>query len=77
MFTDESPFNLNHPPNRKNDWVWAKNPSEVEPIQTVKFPRKIQVWDMKSYRALSDLHFVPVGQTVTADYYINEILGKL
>ena len=77
LFTDESPFQLNHPPNRKNDCVWAKNPSEVEPIQTVKFPRKIQVWGMTSYRALSDSHFVPVGQTVTADYYINEILGKL
>ena len=31
---------------------------------------------MMSYRALSGLHFVPVGQTVTADYYINEIQGK-
>ena len=76
MFTDESPFQLNHPPNRKNDCVWAKNPSEVEPTQTVKFLRKIQVWGMMSYRALSELHFVPVGKTVTADYYINEILGK-
>ena len=38
--------------------------------------RKI-MWGMMSYRAVSDLHFVPVGQTVTADYYINEILGNL
>ena len=42
LFTDESPFQLNHPPNRKNDCVWAKNPSEVEPIQTVKFPGKFR-----------------------------------
>ena len=42
----------------------------------MKFPKKIQVWDMMSYRALSELHFIPVGQTVTADYYINEILDK-
>ena len=76
LFTDESPFQLNHPSNRKNDCVWARNPSEVEPIQTVKFPKEIQVWGMMSYRALSELHFIPVGQTVTADYYINEILDK-
>ena len=31
---------------------------------------------MLSHRALSELHLIPVGQTVTADYYINEILGK-
>ena len=31
---------------------------------------------MMSHRALSALHLIPVGQTVTADYYINEILGK-
>ena len=76
LFTDESPFQLNHPPNRKNDCVWARNPSEVEPVETVKFPKKIQVWGMMSHRALSALHLIPVGQTVTADYYINEILGK-
>ena len=29
-----------------------------------------------SYRTLSELHFIPVGQTVTLDYYINEILDK-
>ena len=76
LFTDESPFQLNHPSNRKNDCVWARNPSEVDPIRTVKFPKKIQVWSMMSYRALSELHFIPVGQTVTADCYINEILDK-
>ena len=43
LFTDESPFQLNHSSNRKNDCVWARNPSEVEPIQTVKFLKKIQV----------------------------------
>ena len=29
-----------------------------------------------SHRALSALHLIPVGQTVLADYYINEIFGK-
>ena len=75
LFTDESPFQLNHPSNRKNVCVWARNPSEVEPVETVKFPNKIQVWGMMSHRALS-AHLIPVRQTVTADYYINEILDK-
>ncbi|KAI6658257.1 hypothetical protein LOD99_15526 [Oopsacas minuta] len=76
LFTDESPFELNHPPNRKNDCVWARNALDVEPVQMVKFPKKIQVWGMMSHRALSELHFIPVGQTVSAEYYVSEILGK-
>ena len=76
LFSDESPFQLNHPSNRKNDCVWAKNPSEEDPIQMVKFPKKIQVWGLMSHSALSNLHFIPPGQTVTADYYIKEILQK-
>ena len=31
---------------------------------------------MMSHRALSALHLIPVGQTVTADYYINEIFSE-
>ncbi|KAI6657135.1 hypothetical protein LOD99_15921 [Oopsacas minuta] len=76
IFTDESPFELNHPPNRKNDCVWARNTLDVEPVQMVKFPKKIQVCGMMSHRALSELHFIPVGQTVSAEYYVSEILGK-
>ena len=29
-----------------------------------------------SYTALSDLHIIPQGRTVTADYYIEEILNQ-
>ena len=34
------------------------------------------VWAMMSYQGLSELHFVPRGQTVTADYYVEEVLKK-
>ena len=76
LFTDESPFELFHPPNRQNNRVWAHRPSEVPPTETVRQPLKIMVWGMMSYRGLSDLHIIPRGQTVTADYYVEGILSK-
>ena len=76
LFSDESPFELYHPPNRQNDRVWAHHSSEVPPTETVKQPLKIMVWGMMSYRGLSDLHIIPRDQTVTAKYYVDEILSK-
>ncbi|KAI6651201.1 hypothetical protein LOD99_5348 [Oopsacas minuta] len=34
------------------------------------------VWEMMGFQALSDLHFLPSKQTVSADYYLKEILEK-
>ena len=48
----------------------------IVPVQTVKFPPKIMVWEMMSGSGLSELHFVPLKQLVNAEYYINEILEK-
>ena len=44
LFTDESPFQLCHPPNRQNDRIWAHNSSEVPVTETVKHPLKVMVW---------------------------------
>ena len=74
LFSDESPFELFHPPNRQNDRVWAQNSSEVPVIETVKQPGKVLVWGMMSFRGLSDLHIVPRSQTVTADFYVEEVM---
>ena len=35
------------------------------------------LWGAMSYRALSNLHIIPTGQTVTTEYYIEEILKTL
>jgi len=77
LFTDESPFELFHLPNRQNDRVLAHQSAEAPPTETVKQPLKIMVWGMMSYRGLSDLQVIPRGQTVTADYYVEEILSKM
>ena len=47
-------------------------PSLVQPIEIVKHPPKIQVWGMISYQAVSDLHKIDPGQTVTAEYYVTK-----
>ena len=74
LFSDESPFEILYPPNRQNDRIWAKDSSQIIPVKRVKFSNKIHVWGMMSYRALSELHIVPKGQTITAEYYVTEIL---
>ncbi|KAI6648390.1 hypothetical protein LOD99_8180 [Oopsacas minuta] len=76
LWTDESPFELFHSSNHQNDRVWCHNSSDVLPQETVKFPQKIMVWDMKSHQALSELPFVPPKRTVNASYYVSEILTK-
>ena len=75
LWSDESPFELFHSPNRQNDRVWATGSKNIEPIQ-VKFPGKVMVWGMMSHRALSDLHIVPQRQSVNGAYYRDEMLGK-
>ena len=72
LFSDESPFELYHPPNRQNDRVWASTSSEVPISHTVKQPTKVMVWGMMSFRGLSDLHIVPRGKTVTSDFYVRK-----
>jgi transposase len=76
LFSDESTFELFHHPNRQTDRVWAYKKEQVAPTQKVKFPLKIHVWGVMSYRALSELHIIPRGQTVTANYYVETILKK-
>ncbi|KAI6652369.1 hypothetical protein LOD99_7383 [Oopsacas minuta] len=43
FWSDESPFELFHSPNRQNDRVWAIGSQNIEPIFQVKFPVKIMV----------------------------------
>ena len=40
LFIDESPFQLFHSPNRRNDRTWAGNSSEVPITNNVKRPAK-------------------------------------
>ena len=75
IYSDECPFELIHVPNRQNDRIWAPDRSNIQPVELVK-PPKIQVWGMISYQAVSDLHMIDPGQTVTADHYVSEILMK-
>ena len=77
MWSDESPFELFPTPNRQNDRVRARNPEDVPLCQQVKFPAKVHVWDMMSYRVLSELYIVPKGKTINEVYYRDHILAKI
>ena len=74
LWSDESPFQLFAPPNRQNDRVWSHSSIDVQPFKSVKFPAKIQVWGMMSHRALSELHIIPLKQSVNGEYYRENIL---
>ena len=76
IFSDEIPYLLFPEGNSKNDIVWAKNTSDVEPRETVKFSPKIMVWGAISASSLSELHIVPQKTSVTADYYTENILAE-
>ena len=52
LFSDESPFQLYHTPNRQNNRVWARKRDNIPPVKTVKYPLKVNVWGMMSHSAL-------------------------
>ena len=59
MFSNESVFELMHPPNRQNERVWEHSSAEGPAIETVKQPLNVIAWAMMSHRGLSDLHRPP------------------
>ena len=76
LFSDECPKYLFQLPNPKNDIVWGYQESQVPPAYQVKKSSKWIIWNGMTGRGLTELHFIPQGQTLTADYYINNMLEK-
>ena len=76
LFSDECPKYLFQLPNPKNDIVWGSQESQVPPAYQVKKSSKWIIWGGMTGRGLTGIHFLPQGQTLTADYYINNILEK-
>ena len=60
----------------KHDIVWGSQESQVPPAYEVKKSSKWIIWGGMAGRGLTGIHFLPQGQTLTADYYINNILEK-
>jgi hypothetical protein len=73
IFCDEKTWPLVHPPNRRNDKVWAHSAAEVPPQPKVRYPRKIHTWGGVSAAGLTDLHFF--DENLTAPIYC-DILHK-
>ena len=63
-------------PNPKNDIVWGSQESQVPQAYQVKKSSKWIIWGGMTGRGLTGIHFLPQGQTLTADHYINNILEK-
>ena len=63
------------PGNRKNDGIWAKQRSKVEPIQKSKFAPKIIVWVAVTASVVSKVHAWPPNRTVRAKYNQESILS--
>ena len=76
LFSDECPKYLFQLPDPKNDIVWGSQKSQVPPAYQVKKSSKWIIWSGMTGRGLTWIHFLPQGQTSTADYYINNILEK-
>ena len=74
LWSDETLFELHHPPNHHNDRVWAVSGSEVPSVSAVKHPTKVHVWGMISHRAMSQLHVVLQKTVISGEYYRRNIL---
>ena len=78
LFSDKVPFVVSKPLTARTIEMWANGSSEESAVETVKRLLKNLIWSMMSYRGAlaSELYEVPRGQTVTAYYYVNEVLEK-
>ena len=76
LFTDECPKYPFQYPNPKNYIVWGLQECDVPPAFQVKQSAKVMVWGCMTGRGLTKLHMLSTGQTLTSEYYINQILEK-
>jgi len=63
------------PGTQKNDCIWAKSRSKVEPIHKLKFAPKIIFWVAMTAPGVSKLHVLPPNQTVRAKYNQESVLS--
>lgn len=45
IFSNKSPIELVHTPNRQNDRIWAPNRSNIQPISLIKHPLQMVISD--------------------------------
>ena len=76
VFSDESPMYLFYAQNRKNDIVWGSEEDKVTVAKTVKKSAYVNIWGAILASGLSAIHIMPQGQTVDAEYYVEDILEK-
>ena len=76
LFSDESPFELDHPPNRKNSVIYAQDREDVATFPKSKFSPKLMVWGMIGPEGVSELHVAPPGTRINASYYREIILKE-
>ena len=76
LFTEKCPKYLFQYPNPKNDTVWGSQECDDPPALQVKESVKVMVWGGMTGRGLAKLRTLPTGQTLTSEYYINQILEK-
>ena len=62
--------------NRKNDIVLRSQEDKVHVAKTVKNSTYVNIWGAMSASGLSAIHIMPQGQTVDAEYYVEDILEK-
>ena len=70
LLADECPKYLFQYPNPKSQEC------DVPPAFQLKQSAKVILWDGMTGRELKKLHMLPTGQTLTSEYYINQILEK-
>ena len=65
---------MDHPQNRKNSVIRAKNIEDVEPVSKSKFSKKLMVWGTTDPQGVSELHVVPTGTKIYVAYFCENIL---
>ena len=76
MFSDELPLYFFYEHNRRNNIVWGSHEDKVPVAKTVKKSAYVNIWGTLSASGLLAIHIMSQGQTVDAEYYVEDILEK-
>ena len=75
IFSHYSPIHLCQTSESQYDRIYRQSRENVQPSEQLKFSPFVVIWGLMNVYVLIDLHMMPPGTAVIAQYYVDSILN--